>query len=78
MSKIFAYISLGSSAFAAVVELRAMIPSPVPMTGAYIVATVQPVLSAIQSAFPGARIPTELVTRIAENSASVINTYYKK
>jgi hypothetical protein len=74
--KILAYISFGIEVAAAVPLLIAMFSSAVPLTGAAILAAIEPALSGAQAAF-GHSIPDVLASDIANAVADAINNYRK-
>jgi hypothetical protein len=77
-SNIFAYLELATGAVSVIGTIQHLVAGSAPLTGAELVATVQPIIQGIQQIFPKITIPMDLVTDIANGAADAINNYYKK
>jgi hypothetical protein len=75
--KIFGYIAFGIEVAGAVPVLITLFESPLPLTGADLLAAVQPALTGAQAAF-GHAVPQALAVDITNSVADAINTYRKK
>lgn len=76
MGKIFSYFGLASSVLASVSMFQAALHQST-VSGASLAAAVDPVLSSLPSVLPHVMIPHDLVLRIADAAAEVINDYFK-
>jgi hypothetical protein len=77
-SNIFAYLELATGAVSVIGTIQHLVAGSAPLTGAELVATVQPIIQGIQPIVPKITIPMDLVTDIANGAADAINNYYKK
>jgi len=61
-SNIFAYLELATGAVSVIGTIQHLVAGSAPLTGAELVATVQPIIQGIQQIFPQITIPMDLVT----------------
>jgi hypothetical protein len=71
---IFKYIEFGITGIETVTAFIALLAPKQAVTGPQIVATVSPMISAIQATF-NVTIPANLVTDVAQAAADAINKY---
>ena len=71
---IFKYIEFGITGIETVTAFIALLAPKYTVTGPQIVATVSPMISAIQATF-NVTIPANLVTDVAQRAADAINKY---
>ncbi len=76
MGKIFSYFGLASSVLASVSMFQSALHQS-PVTGTSLAAAADPVLSSLPGILPHISVPHDLVVRIADAAAEVINDYFK-